>query len=127
MTETLYCPKFIFSKEISEFRQEVAKQVFMMLRHFAVEALNPRYEEWNANFENVEVPEDDELKDYGGTKYCKYIQEKSREVLKEVNVRLIMSTWKFDSDEIGDIIFRNKIDKDLTMTLELIPININKD
>ena len=121
--ETLYKPIFTFSKEISDFRKEYAIGIFMHIRPYAVKELNPRYDEWNRNFEHSEIPEDDELKEYGGTKYCKYIQEKTREVLeKEINKCLIFNTWKFDCDEIGDIILRHKFDKDLTMTLELKPV-----
>lgn len=122
--ETLYKPIFVFSKEISYFRKEVVKQVFMLLRPMVIEKLNPRYLEWNINFERAELLEGDKLKDYGGTKYCKYIQKKTREVLKEINKDLLLITWKFDCDEIGDIIFRNKFDKDLTMTLEMMPIEV---
>ena len=122
--ETLYKPVFMFSKEISNFRKEIAKSQFVMARKIAVEELNPKYEEWNNNFETTEIPEDDELKDYGGTKYCKYIQKKIRGVLKQVNKKIITIGWELDADEIGDIIFRHKHDKDLIMTLELIPVNI---
>lgn len=123
--ETLYKPIFIFSKNVDDLTQRVAIAKFIELRKFAVEALNPMYEQWNEEFEKVcksIVKENDKLKDYGGTKYCKFIQRKSREILKQVNEKHLVLNWYFDCDEIGDIIFRNKYDKKLTMTLEFEPV-----
>lgn len=124
--ETLYRPVFIFSKEADDVVKLLGQQCFMELRYLAVEALNPMYEQWNEEFnknDNGIIDDSDELKDYGGTKYCKFIQSKQKDILAQVNKKLSpMIPWEFDSDEICDIIFRNKYDKELTLTLELQPV-----
>ena len=124
--ETLYKPIFLFSKDIPHFSQQLAIYLFMYSRKFAVEALNPMYEKWNEEFNNLGeyvIDENDELKDYGGTKYCEFIRNKSREVLKRVNKKHPVTNWELDCDEICDIVFRHKKDKDLTLTMELQPVN----
>lgn len=124
--ETLYKPIYTFSKDVPEYKKAVAKSMFMHARQLAVEQLNPRYEKWNKQYgsyhKNEVIDENDKLKDYGGTNYCMFIQEKSRKVVGKINKNTRMFGWELDIDEIGDIIFRNKRDRDLTMTLEFMPV-----
>lgn len=124
MKETLYESIYVFSKEVPKFIGNLIASEYMRLRPYACEALNPCYKEWNTNFGDHEVSEDDELADYGGTEYCNYISTKARDVLKQVNKEHPSPIIKLDVDEISDIIAKFKIDRNVIMTLELRPIEV---
>lgn len=101
---------------------------FMRLRNIACDKLNPHYEEWNAEFGDHDVPEDDELKNWGGTEYCNFIRSKQEPILQEVNKKYAKGLIELYCDEICDIggVIRTKTmgyDHDVKFSCELIPYN----
>ena len=103
-------------------KDSIEKEYFR-LRHYACEAINPHFEEWNEEFGDVNPAEDDPLKDYGGTEYCKFIQKKEKKIIKQVNRKHRSLLIKLDIDEIGDIIARTRIGN-IVMTMEFKPVKI---
>lgn len=89
ITETEYYAKFVFSKELPESLKRVFIADFYNLYNKAVEELNKHYEEWNNEFDSLSsfkgVSENDPLKDYGGSEYCKFIARKQQKILDVVN------------------------------------------
>lgn len=73
----------------------LVEERFLEARSEAIKLLNPRYEEWNAEY-NKKVSGEDDME------YNAYIQNKQNEVLSEFN-----KTWsgmvKIWADEYGDI------------------------
>ena len=104
----------------------VIQPEFMRLRSLAVDALNPRYEEWNAEFGNHDIPEDDELKDYGGTEYCRFIQSKTEAILQQINKKYVREFVELCAGEYGDIEGRFCMvgGKKVHFVMELFPVNI---
>lgn len=86
---TEYYAKFVFSKELPELLKRVFIADFYNLYNKAVEELNKHYEEWNNEFDSLSsfkgVSENDPLKDYGGSEYCKFIARKQQKILDVVN------------------------------------------
>lgn len=99
-----YTLKFNFNKEAPNWLKETMQKEFMMLRPYACKALNPKYDKWNEEFGDTNVSDDDELADYGGSEYCKFICKKSRKVLEKVNKKHPMTFTKIDVDEVGDLV-----------------------
>ncbi|MBO7451362.1 MAG: hypothetical protein J6U54_13440 [Clostridiales bacterium] len=124
MSEMILQAKFIFSKEVMDVIKSFVQAEFMRVRNFACEALNPHYEEWNNEFESIPhtIDENDELKDWGGTEYCKFITKKMRGVLAQVNKEHPSRLVELDTDETADIIARCKFDRSITVSLVLIPV-----
>lgn len=125
MNETNYKANFIFSKDVPYFIRTKAINEFVRVRGYAVDLLNPHYEEWNAQFnaEMHEVYENDELDYLGGKAYVEFITKKQREVIDRVNKKHLSTFIDLDIDEECDIIGRCKFDKDITVSLYLTPIN----
>lgn len=125
MDRMLYQAKFVFSKEMPKFVENFISKQFMNLREYGCRALNPHYEEWNAEFNSVphKIDENDELKDWGGKEYLDFITKKERKVLAQVNKEHPLGLVELDVDEIGDMIGRCKFNRDITVTLNLIPVN----
>ena len=108
--------------------EELIKSEFVRLRNIACDELNPHYEEWNAEFGDHEVPEDDELKNWGGTEYCNFIRSKQEPILQAVNKKHSKGIVELYSDEICDIggVIRTQsmgLDHDVHFSCELIPYN----
>lgn len=99
---------FVFSKRIPKILESLMIREYMRMRTHAVDALNPNYEKWNAEFGDIELREDDELADFGGKEYCEYICEKTRDVLKQVNRKYHSWIIELDVSKVGDIIARSK-------------------
>lgn len=118
----LFVSYFTFSKEVPKIIENLLIDDFMQLRNDACDALNGNYERWNAEFGEPNVSEDDPLKDFGGTKYCHFIQQKQRSVLQHLNQKHKIRSIILDSDEIGDIYGICRYDEDLQIHMELKPI-----
>ena len=108
--------------------EELIKSEFVRLRNIACDELNPHYEEWNTEFGDHEVPEDDELKNWGGTEYCNFIRSKQEPILQAVNKKHSKGIVELYSDEICDIggVIRTQsmgLDHDVHFSCELIPYN----
>lgn len=99
---------FKFSEDISEERKRKAIADFVALRNIAIGEINPKLERWNAEYSGPGPSEDDRLKDFGGTEYCKYIRIKMLKVIGTINA--LATPFGFsvilDVDEIGNIIAR---------------------
>ena len=122
MKTVCYKAYFIFNKKVPKIVEKIISIEFLRLRHYAAEALNPHYKEWNSEFTGPEPSEDDSLAEYGGTAYCEFIREKERTVLRKVNMAHPSKIIELDTDEIGDIIAKTKIGN-MTMSMELEPIS----
>ena len=109
-----------FNKKVPKFIKNKIENEYFRLRHYACNAINPHFKEWNEEFGDVEPFEGDPLKDYGGTEYCKFIRRKEREIIKQVNKEHKSWIIKLDIDEIGDIIARTRIGG-VVMTMEFEP------
>lgn len=111
------------------FLKDYILKEFVRLRNIACDELNPHYEEWNTEFGDHEVPEDDELKDWGGTEYCNFIRSKQDPILAAVNEKHSKGIIELYSDEICDIggVIKTKhiggYDHDVKFVAELIPYN----
>ena len=104
----------------------VIQPEFMRLRNLAADALNPHYEKWNAEFGDRDIPEDDELKDYGGTEYCRFIQSKTEPILQQINKKHGRKFVELCAGEYGDIEGRFCMvgGKKVHFVMELFPVNI---
>ena len=111
------------------FLKNIIQNEYVRLRNIACNELNPHYEEWNAEFGDRDIPEDDELKDWGGTEYCNFIRHKQEAILQEVNKKHAKGIVELCSDEICDIggVIKTKsiagYDHDVKFVAELIPCN----
>lgn len=107
--------------------EEYIKSEFVRLRNIACDELNPHYEEWNTEFGDHDVPEDDELKEYGGTEYCNFIRSKQEPILQAINKKHSHGLVELCSDEICDICGLIKAKSiagyDVKFSCELIPYN----
>lgn len=121
MHTLLYKAEYSFSEETPFAVKSRMIEEFWKLRHKAVKKLNPNYSKWNAEFGDIDPEADDPYKDYGGIKYCKYIRNKTREVLAKVNKRHPFKSIYLDADDIGDIIAVDK-KTGTTLTVELSPV-----
>ncbi len=124
--QVYYRARFVFSKSLPKFIEKAISSEYLRLREYAVRELNPCYPKWNSEFTGPKASENDKLAEYGGTAYCEYIREKTRTVLEQVNKNHPSNLIKLDADEIGDIVAKTRIG-DITMTLELEPVNITKE
>lgn len=120
--------KFQEAMESHTILAELIKSEFVRLRNIACDELNQHYEEWNAEFGDHDVPEDDELKNWGGTEYCNFIRSKQEPILQEVNRKHSKGIVELYSDEICDIggVIRTEsmgLDHDVHFSCELIPYN----
>lgn len=118
--------KFQEAMESHTILEELIKSEFVRLRNIACDELNQHYEEWNTEFGDHDVPEDDELKNWGGTKYCNFIRSKQEPILQEVNKKHSKGIVELYSDEICDIggVIRTQsmgLDHDVHFSCELIP------
>lgn len=116
--------------ESRKFLTDYILSEFVRLRNIACDELNKHYEEWNAEFGDHNVPEDDELKKWGGTEYCNFIRSKQDPILKAVNEKHARnSIIELYSDEICDIggtikaKYIGGYDHDVHFVAELIPYN----
>lgn len=104
---------------------------YVRLRNIACEELNPHYEEWNKEFnlDKYSIPEDDELKEYGGTEYCNFIRSKQEPILQAINKKHSHGIVELCCDEICDICGLIKAksiagyDHDVKFSCNLIPYN----
>ena len=122
--------KFQEAMESHNILDKLITSEFVRLRNIACDELNQHYEEWNTEFGDHEVPEDDELKNWGGTEYCNFIRSKHDPILNAVNEKYARnSVVELYSDEICDIggVIRAKYiggyDHDVKFVAELIPYN----
>ena len=53
MKTVYYKAYFIFSKKVPKIVENIISREFLRLRHFAAEALNPHYKEWNSEFTGI--------------------------------------------------------------------------
>lgn len=123
MNESLnYAVHFDYSEEIPQEVKDYVEGEFVNVRNIAVDLLNPHYEEWNAEYDDVVTGEDDK-------KYNAFIRTKQNEILNEVNNHVCRkSLVKLYSDEYCDLvgIFRvakGHIVKTVKMHMSLKPMN----
>ena len=93
-----YRVNFMYSKDIPVRVRSIVETMFVNLRNKAIKLLNPRYEEWNAEYDSVK-----DIDDYYG-----FIQRKQNVILNEFN-RNSHSPIKLYSDEECDIAGRFKV------------------
>jgi hypothetical protein len=110
------------------FLKDMIHSEYVKLRNIACEAVNPHLEEWNEefNFDKYSIPEDDELKEWGGTKYCNFIRSKQEPILQEINKKYSTGVVELCCDEICDICgviraTKFNYDHDVRFSCELIP------
>lgn len=126
---TLFRPDFVFtSDQLSDITKKCLIKDFVRLRDIACNKLNPHYEEWNDEFNNIltkTVDPDDPLADYGGTEYCEFIRSKQMEIIEKINKRYAKRYIKLDTDLNGgcDIIGVAIKNPKLKMHLVLYPID----
>lgn len=117
----LYCTvHFTYSEEsIPKTIKDFVESQFMKARDEAIKLLNPRYEEWNAQYDKEVNVEDD-------MEYNAFIQSKHNEVLDRFN-RVWMGPVKLYSDEYADICGKFKMfDKTVTMHMRIELLNENE-
>lgn len=117
-----FTPKFIFSKKVPKFVENLMEKEFRRLRPYAVDALNPNFDKWNSEYDARLTGRNKEETEENWTRYLKYINSKQREVLKQVNKAHPSALIKLDVDEDGDISARSRLGNVL-MTMHLIPID----
>ena len=78
---------FNYDTRLPDWVKPKVEEEYMRLRNLACEVLNAHYEEWNAEFDldTNDVPDDDPLKDFGGTAYCDFIRKKQAPIISEIN------------------------------------------
>lgn len=118
----LFKAYYIFSKKVFQWERNKMEREYFRLRKIAVLKLNEHYSEWNSDFEklDIQIREDDPLKEYGGSEYCKYIRNKQKSILEDINRKHAKYGVRLDSDEIGDLIAVNR--RGVTLTVEFVPI-----
>ena len=84
-------PRVILNKNVHPSFKSILVQDFLKKREMLVDLLNPNYERWNAEFDQlgIKVEDDDPLKDFGGTEYCKFIRSKQEAFADIVNYNRI--------------------------------------
>lgn len=81
--------KFNYSKPIPFWMRPGVEREYLRLRSLACDELNPLYSEWNAEY-NASHPDevidyDDPMEDFGGAKYCRFINNKQQPIIDEIN------------------------------------------
>lgn len=81
--------KFNYSKPIPFWMKPDVQREYIRLRRLAVDELNQHYSEWNDEYTAMNPAEivdpDDELKDFGGTNYCRFLNNKQQPIIDEIN------------------------------------------
>lgn len=117
-----YAVCFNYSEEIPQEVKDYVEEEFVKVRNIAIDLLNPHYEEWNAEYDDVVNGEDDK-------KYNAFIRTKQNEILNEVNNHICRkSLVKLYSDEHCDLvgvfrIARRRRVKTVKMHMSLKPMN----
>lgn len=122
---------FNYDRSVPAWLKKEANHDYMILRNLACEELNRHLEAWNEEFRNIDnvsddVSDDDELKDFGGTKYCEFIRNKQTPIIDEINRRYAHGIVKLYSTiecDVGGILFSPFTKKEIArfyITLELI-------
>lgn len=113
--------KFNYSKPIPFWMRPAVEREYLRLRSLACDELNPHYSEWNAEYSALNPEEivdpNDELKDFGGTNYRRFINSKQQPIIDELNrkhannrVRLCV----MDSGGLGCIILGPLFDREIS-------------
>lgn len=102
--------KFNYDRPIPWWFERYVQDEYMKLRNIACGELNGNYETWNSEFEfeKYDIPDDDELKDFGGTEYCEFIRKKQEPIIESVNKRYSDGAVKLYSTrecDIGAIVY----------------------
>ena len=81
--------KFNYSKPIPFWMRRDVEREYLRLRSLACDALNQHYEEWNNEYATLHPAEivdpNDELKDFGGSEYCRFLNNKQQPIIDEIN------------------------------------------
>lgn len=95
-----YIAKIIFSnKKLSGWKINVLEREFIKRRGVAVEILNPMYEKWNKEFDEL-YPGKNGYSD----EYSNFIKSKQKGAIDIANIKSIgMNRVRLCLDEIGDI------------------------
>ena len=81
--------KFNYSKPIPFWMRPAVEREYLRLRSLACDELNPHYGEWNAEYSAL-YPEEivdlnDPMEEFGGTRYCQFLNSKQQPVIDEIN------------------------------------------
>lgn len=111
--ETTYKVRFHYDNpalEKANALRQLVESEYMRLRNIACDELNPHYDKWNEEFGDNEVDEHDELKDFGGTKYCNFIRRKQDDILKKINKReaTFVRLYSTEVCDIGGMLMNGK-------------------
>lgn len=115
--------------KLNVFLKIAIQNEYVKLHNIACNELNPHYKEWNKEFnlDSYSIPDNDELKEYGGTEYCKFIRNKQEAILQAVNKKHSSGIIELCSDEICNIhgVIKAKsiagYDHDVKISCVLIP------
>lgn len=117
-----YAVCFNYSEKIPQEVKDYVEEEFVKVRNIAIDLLNPHYEEWNAEYDDVVNGADDK-------KYNAFIRTKQNEILNEVNNHICRkSLVKLYSDEYCDLVgvfrvARRRRVKTVKMRMSLKPMN----
>lgn len=119
----LYKVDYIFSKNAPKFIMEIMIKEYTRLRHIACDRLNPLFDKWNAEYSGKEPTGD--IYSEGFKEYNEYICSCEEPILKQINQENHTLMTELHADVVGDIIAVNKFCKDLTMHIEMEPLNFD--
>ena len=121
---TYHFDNMLFEHLAGEHLLEAIKSEYIYLRNIACDEINLHLKEWNEEFEKLGYPDrskDDELYDFGGTKYCDFIREKQGAIIESVNERYATIVHLCTSkvcDIEGEVIVNGKSLTKLNVTLK---------
>lgn len=100
-------PKFVFNKDVPYLLKQMMIKEFVRLRNFAVNEMNPLFEQWNEEYEKIH-PGYDGINDSG---YLQFIADKEKPIIDKVNSRKLYAFTYLDLDPVEktDIIGRSEI------------------
>lgn len=123
-----------YSKPIPFWMRPGVEREYMHLRGIACDRLNPHYEEWNKEYEALhpseEVDPNDEMKDFGGSAYCEFLNSKQRPILDEINKEYAtghVRLYPTKECDIGGIVLGRGNKQISTFNITLSDIVINEE
>lgn len=81
--------EFNYSKPIPFWMRPAVEREYLRLRNLACAELNQHYGEWNAEYSAL-YPEEivdlnDPMEEFGGTEYCRFLNNKQQPIIDEIN------------------------------------------
>lgn len=103
---------FHYNRKVSGLLKPFIEAEYVRLRNIAIDIINPKLDEWNADFPfaTTVVKDDDPLKYAGGTDYCNYIFKKQAPIIADVNQKHARGLVKLYCDKDCEIkgVYRSK-------------------